>query len=72
VPVAKAAAMLNTPLLAAVEAIIPSLGMLRFDSGQVQMAQEDSVCDHTIAEKTFGMPMRDFEEELRSYADQIR
>lgn len=70
-PVAKAAAVLNTPLLAAGEALMPSLGMLRFDSGQVQMAQEDSICDHTIAEQAFGIQMRDFEAELRRYADLI-
>lgn len=71
VPLAKAAALVNTPILAAAEALIPSLGLLRFDGGQVQMAQEDSICDYTIAEQVFGMQMRDFEEELRLYADRI-
>ena len=44
---------------------------LRFDVGQVQMSQEDSVCDIGPVEKTFGIKMRDFREELRDYAAMI-
>ena len=44
---------------------------LRFNSGQVQMSQEDSTCDPRIVEETFGMRMRDFEEELAVYAPRI-
>jgi len=40
--------------------------------GQVQMSQEDSTCDPTIAEKIFGISIRDFEQELSAYADEIR
>ena len=71
VPVAKAFAVLSAPPLALAELIFPSVGLLRFDRGQVQMSQENAVCDHTIAEQTFGITMRDFEQELALYADQI-
>jgi hypothetical protein len=50
---------------------MPSLGSYRFDRGQVQMSQEDNVCDHTIAERAFDMRMRSFEEDLALYADLI-
>lgn len=72
VPVAKVVAALNAPPMAVAELVAPSLSKFRFDSGQVTMATEDSVCDHTIAEKHFNIRMRDFEEELAVYADQIR
>lgn len=45
--------------------------MLRFDVGQVQMSQEDSACDVRPVEETFGIRMRDFEEELKLYASEI-
>lgn len=72
VPVAKAIAVLSAPVMAMAEKLSASAGLLRFDVGQVQMSQEDSVCDETIAEKAFGIRMRDFESELAVYADQIR
>lgn len=68
---AKAAAVLSAPVMALGELVAPSLGLLRFDRGQVDMAQEDSVCDHTVAERIFGFNMRDFERELAAYADRI-
>lgn len=68
---AKVSATLSAPVIAVFESLVPSLGMFRFDTGQVQMSQEDNTCDHTIAERTFGMSMRNFEEELATYADQI-
>jgi uncharacterized protein YbjT (DUF2867 family) len=71
VPIAKVIATLNGPPMALAELVFPSIGKFRFDRGQVTMATEDSVCDHTIAEKTFGLNMRDFEEELRAYGDRI-
>lgn len=71
VPVAKALAVLSAPLMAVGELIVPALGLLRFDRGQVDMSQEDSVCDHTLAERVFGIKMRNFETELATYADQI-
>lgn len=71
VAVAKAAAVLSAPLMAPLELLVPSVGLLRFDRGQVDMSQEDSVCDHTIAEQAFGIRMRDFESELAAYADRI-
>jgi nucleoside-diphosphate-sugar epimerase len=72
VPVARLMAVLTTPMMAAAEALVKSAGMFRFDSGQVQMSQEDSTCDHTVAEKMFGLRMRDFATTLAAYADQVR
>ena len=72
VPVAKAIAVASTPLMALAEMFVKSAGLFRFDVGQVQMSQEDSTCDPTIAERMFGIKMRDFEEELALYADQIK
>lgn len=71
VPIAKLAAGLSRVPLGLAEMVSKKAGMMRFNSGQVDMAQEDSVCDHTIAEKLFGMTMRDFEVEFASYADRI-
>ncbi len=71
VPIAKAAAVASAPVMSLAESIVPSLGLMRFDRGQVQMAQEDSTCDHTIAEQAFGLKMRAFEDELAVYAHQI-
>lgn len=71
VAVAKAAALLSAPLMAPLEMVMPSIGLLRFDRGQVDMSQEDSVCDHAVAEQAFGISMRDFEAELGAYADRI-
>ncbi len=71
VPVAKLVATVGAPVMALMELVVPPLGLYRFDRGQVEMSQEDSICDHTIAEQAFGISMRDFEEELASYADQI-
>ncbi len=51
---------------------IGKLDRLRFDVGQVQMSQEDSVCDITEAERDLDIAFRDFESELTQYADQIR
>lgn len=42
--------------------------MLRFNEGQVQMSQEDSVCDTRPVEETFGIRLRDFRRELADYA----
>ena len=71
VPVAKAVALLSALPLALTELVAPSVGMFRFDRGQVAMSQEDSVCDHTVAERAFGIQMRSFETELSAYAPQI-
>lgn len=68
---AKLMAALSAPPMALAELAVPSIGMFRFDTGQVQMSQEDNVCDHTLAELAFDTKMRSFEDELRSYADQI-
>jgi hypothetical protein len=70
--VAKVAAVLSAPPMALAELIVPTIALLRFDTGQVDMALEESTCDHTIAEKLLGLKMRDFEAELSSYADLIR
>ena len=71
VPVAKLLARLMAPPMALAELIAPSVGLFRFDGGQVTMSQEDNVCDHTIAEQTFGIRMRSFEDELSVYAERI-
>ena len=44
----------------------------KFNRSQVQMSQEDSVCDHADAESALGIKMRDFESELAEYAGRIR
>lgn len=49
--------------------ILPRL--MRFNVDQVQMSQEDSVCDIEPVEKTFGIKLRDFRKELAAYAAQI-
>lgn len=41
---------------------------LKFNVGQVQMSQEDSVCPIEPVESTFGIKLRDFERELTRYA----
>lgn len=71
VPVAKLVGALSAPPMAVAELIAPSAGMFRFDAGQVQISQEDSVCDHTLAERAFGLTMRSFEDELAAYAEQV-
>ncbi len=71
-PAAKLMAVLSAPPMAIAELALPSLGMFRFDVGQVRMTQEDSICDHTIAQRAFDMRMRSFEDELALYAEQIR
>lgn len=72
VAVAKLIATLGQPAMALAE-MVPcmKLGLFRFDAGQVQMSQEDNTCDASIAEKMFGIRMRDFEEELAGYAERI-
>ncbi len=65
VPVAKIVARIIMP-------ITPSLLVpYKFNVGQVQMSQEDSICDHAQIEKTFQIKLRDFRTELSQYADQI-
>lgn len=71
VGMAKLMAAVTAPPLALIELVAPSLGMFRFDAGQVMMSQEDNICDHTLAEKAFSIKMRSFEDELAAYADQI-
>ncbi len=71
IPIAKLLAAISGPPLALAEIAIPSVGLLRFDKGQVQMSQEDCTCDHTVAEKSLSITMRDFEEELAIYAGRI-
>lgn len=44
---------------------------MRFNVGQVQMSQEDSVCDVRPVEETFGIRLGDFREELTRYAAMI-
>lgn len=65
VPLARllARTLMRTPLLPL---------SLRFNVGQVQMSQEDSVCDIRPVEEAFGIRLRDFRFELSQYADLIR
>lgn len=42
-----------------------------FNLAQVQMSQEENVCDASVAEQAFGVKMRDFEQELALYAGEI-
>lgn len=59
-------------LLAATVMKLPILPRsMRFNADQVQMSQEDSVCDIGPAERTFGIKLRDFRSELREYAARI-
>ncbi len=69
---ARIIAGISAPPMALAELVIPRLGMFRFDGGQVTMATEDAVCDHTIVEAAFDIQMRGFEPELTAYADRIR
>ena len=45
--------------------------MFRFNLGQVQMSQEDSVCDVSSVERAFDIRLRDFRQELADYGGQI-
>ncbi len=72
IPLAKLLATLSAPPMAIAELVVPSLGMLRLDRGQVTMSQEDNVCDHTEAESALGIRMRWFKDELAAFADRIR
>jgi hypothetical protein len=71
VPIAKLIAILSAPALALAEVVFPPVRRFRFDRGQVQMSQEDNVCDHTIAERVYDMRMRLLEDELAIYCDLI-
>lgn len=71
VKIAKLMAAVSAPPMAVAELVIPSLGLFRFDAGQVMMSQEENTCDQTVAEKAFGLTMRPFEEDLANYAEQI-
>ncbi len=64
VPIAKLLAMtvMKTPL-------VPR--KLKFNVDQVQMSQEDSVCDIQPVKDAFAIGLRRFEDELRTYADVI-
>ncbi|MEK6643989.1 MAG: complex I NDUFA9 subunit family protein [Planctomycetota bacterium] len=56
-------------LLAATVMKLPILpAILRFNSGQVDMSQEDSVCDSAPVERALGLRLRDFRKELADYA----
>jgi len=65
VPVAKllARTIMKTPF-------VPS--KLKFNVDQVQMSQEDSVASTDEVESTFGITLRDFEDDVTRYAELIR
>ncbi len=50
---------------------VEKLDKLRFDVDQIQMTQEDNICDIAPAERDFDITFRDFETELGRYAEQI-
>jgi len=64
VPLAKlvAVTVMKTPL-------VPKL--LKFNLSQIQMSQEDSVCDTTPIEDTFNIELGGFKDAVISYADRI-
>lgn len=43
----------------------------KFNVEQVQMSQEDNVCDIGPVQRDFGLTLRDFRQEVATYADQI-
>lgn len=43
----------------------------KFNTDQIQMSQEDNVCDIAPIEHDFGLKLRDFREELAEYAQRI-
>jgi NADH dehydrogenase len=52
--------------------LVPRLLMpFKFNVSQVQMSQEDSICNPATVEKVFGIRLRDFREELDQYADML-
>jgi hypothetical protein len=65
IPLAKLAAVVLMPI--APSFLVP----YKFNRGQIQMSQEDSICETAPIERTFGIQLRDFREELSYYADQI-
>ena len=65
VPIAKLVARTVMPL--APSFLVP----YKFNVGQVQMSQEDSVCDISPIEQTFDLKLRSFRETLSQYAEQI-
>lgn len=44
---------------------------MRFNVSQVQMSQEDSVCDTRVVEDAFGIRLRSFRQELALYGDRV-
>lgn len=72
VPLAKLMALMSAPPMALAELIVPSIGLLRLDVGQIEMSRQDNTCDHTVAEFAFGIRMRSFEDELARYVHRIR
>ncbi len=65
VPVAKFLAKAVMPVAPSI--LVP----YKFNEGQVLMSQEDSICETGPVEKTFGIQLRDFREELNNYAERI-
>ena len=47
-------------------------GNLKFNVDQVQMSQEDSVCDVEPVQQAFDIELRDFESEMARYGELIR
>ncbi len=67
VPVAVAKIAARTVIPLAPSFLVP----YKFNVDQVQMSQEDSVCETGLIEETFGIKLRDFRRELALYRDQI-
>jgi len=53
--------------------LVPTCAMpYKFNVDQVQMTQEDNICNTEVVENTFNIKLRDFRDELAQYADQVR
>lgn len=65
VPIARLVATFVMPLTPRL--LVP----YKFNVGQVQMSQEDSICNIGPIEKAFGTQLRDFRTELSQYADML-
>lgn len=67
VPVAIAKLLAHT-----IVPITPSFIMpYKFNEAQIQMSQEDSICDILPIQRDFNLKLRNFREELLTYADRI-
>lgn len=67
VPVFAARWLARTIIPLAPSVLVP----YKFNVDQIQMSQEDNICDITAVEETFGIQFSDFRRDLAEYADRI-